>query len=83
MVVLTTNQKGAIAETAIVHAAIKLGAEVYRPVADGGRYDLILTCDERLLRAQSKWAVHQGEVAVQIRLRLSPTRNDQGARQSG
>jgi hypothetical protein len=28
--VLTTDQKGAIAESAIVHAAIKLGVGVYR-----------------------------------------------------
>jgi PD-(D/E)XK endonuclease len=38
---LSTNQKGAIAETAITHAAVKLGIAVYRPVAEGGRFDLI------------------------------------------
>ena len=37
---LTTDQKGAIAETAIVHEAVKLGIEVYRPVMEGGRFDL-------------------------------------------
>ena len=37
---LTTNQKGALAETAIALEAIKLGIGVYRPYADG-RYDLI------------------------------------------
>ena len=38
---LTTDQKGAIAETAIVHEATKLGIEVYRPIAEGGRFDMI------------------------------------------
>jgi len=39
--ILTTDQKGAIAETAIIHAAVKLGIGVYKPLADGDRYDLI------------------------------------------
>src|SRR3954465_10181554 len=53
----TTNQKGAIAETAIAHAATKLGIEVYRPVADGGRFDLIFAfADASLARVQCKWA---------------------------
>jgi hypothetical protein len=34
---LTTDQKSAIAETAIAHAATKLGIEVYRSIAEGGR----------------------------------------------
>ena len=38
---LTTNQKGAIAEASIAREAIKLGIEVYRPVMEGGRFDLI------------------------------------------
>jgi hypothetical protein len=38
--VLTTDQKGAIAETAIIHAAVKLGIPVARPVLPV-RYDLI------------------------------------------
>ena len=53
---MTTNQKGAIAETAVAHAAIKLGIDVYRPVAEGGRYDLIFVLDDDLLRVQCKWA---------------------------
>jgi hypothetical protein len=40
---LTTDQKGAIAESAIVHAAIKLGIGVYKPLSDGERYDLVST----------------------------------------
>src|SRR3954470_17527611 len=50
---LTTNQKGAVAETAIAHEAIKLGIGVYRPVADE-RADLILDLRPRLLRVQCK-----------------------------
>ncbi|MGH3084541.1 MAG: hypothetical protein ACRDNP_10895 [Gaiellaceae bacterium] len=38
---LTTDQKGVIAETAIAHAATKLGIEVYRPIVEGGRFDMI------------------------------------------
>src|SRR4051812_47931611 len=54
---LSTNQKGAIAETAITHEAIKLGIEVYRPVAEGGRFDLIFAFpNSSLARVQCKWA---------------------------
>jgi hypothetical protein len=38
---MSTNQKGAIAETAIALAALEAGLEVYRPIAEGGRFDLI------------------------------------------
>jgi hypothetical protein len=60
----TTNRKGAIAETAIVHAAIRRGIDVYSPVAEGGRYDLIFGLGSHLLRIQCKWAVHQGDVVI-------------------
>ena len=54
---LSSNQKGAIAETAIAHAAVNLGIEVYRPVAEGGRFDLIFAfADASLSRVQCKWA---------------------------
>ena len=49
---LTTNQKGAIAETAVVYEATKLRIEVYRPVSEGGRFDLIVDLGERLVRVQ-------------------------------
>jgi hypothetical protein len=62
--VLTTNQKGAIAETRITAAAVELGIEVYRPVVEGARYDLILDTGERLLRTQCKWANRKGDVVV-------------------
>jgi hypothetical protein len=62
--VLTTDQKGAIAESAIVHAAIKLGIGVFKPLTDGERYDLILDLGPRLLRVQCKWAPLIGDVVV-------------------
>src|SRR5262245_1268020 len=64
VVPLSTNQKGAIAETAIVHAAVRLGIEVYRPVSEGGRYDMILAIGDRLERVQCKWAALTGDVVV-------------------
>jgi hypothetical protein len=38
--VLTSNDKGNIAEAAIALEAIKLGIDVLRPIAEHGRYDL-------------------------------------------
>ena len=52
---LSTDQKGAIAETAIVAAATKLGVPVYTPVMDGGRYDMVFELGPRLVRVQCKW----------------------------
>jgi hypothetical protein len=60
---LTTNQKGAVAETAIALAALELGIGVYRPLADE-RYDLILDLRPKLLRVQCKWAARRGDVVV-------------------
>jgi hypothetical protein len=62
--VLSTNQKGAIAETAIIHAATKLGIDVYKPVIEGGRCDLVFDLDDRLVRVQCKWASRQGDVVI-------------------
>jgi hypothetical protein len=59
--VLSTDQKGAIAETAIIHAAVKMGIPVSRPVLPT-RYDLIFDVGNRLLRVQCKWAVRDGDV---------------------
>jgi hypothetical protein len=58
---VTTDQKGAIAEACIAAAALKLGIEVYRPIAEGGRYDMIFATD-RLRRVQCKWASRRGAV---------------------
>jgi hypothetical protein len=62
--VLSSDQKGAVAETAIALAAIKLGLGVYRPFVEGERYDLILDVGTRLLRVQCKWAKRCGDVLV-------------------
>jgi PD-(D/E)XK endonuclease len=62
--VLTTDQKGAIAEAAIALEAIKLGIDVYRPVAEGGRFDMIFVVGERLVRVQCKWAPLSGDTIV-------------------
>ena len=59
---LSPDQKGAIAESAIVHEAIKLGIGVYRPVVEGLRYDLIFDLGGNLVRVQCKWAVRRGNV---------------------
>ena len=53
---LSTDQKGCIAETAIIHHATKLGIEVFRAVNDGSRYDLIFDLGDELVRVQCKWA---------------------------
>lgn len=61
---LTTDQKGAVAELAIAHAAAALGVGVFRPLTDGERYDLIFDLRPRLLRVQCKWAARIGDVLV-------------------
>jgi hypothetical protein len=60
---LTTNQKGLVAKTAIVHEAVKLGIGVALPLNDE-RYDLILDFGSQLLRVQCKWAVRKNDVIV-------------------
>jgi prevent-host-death family protein len=54
--VLTSNDKGNIAEAAIALEAIKLGIDVLKPVAEHGRYDLAFDLTHRILRVQCKWA---------------------------
>ncbi len=61
---LTTDRKGAIAELGIARAALELEIDVYRPVAEGGRYDFIFDVSGRLLRVQCKWAPRYGDVIV-------------------
>jgi len=53
---MNSNAKGAIAETQIAAAAVKLGVPVLRPVTEHGRYDLVFEIGSRLLRVQCKWA---------------------------
>jgi PD-(D/E)XK endonuclease len=60
---LTTNQKGAVAEMAVAHEALKLGIGVYVPIGDE-RCDLIFDLRPRLVRVQCKWASRRGDVVV-------------------
>jgi PD-(D/E)XK endonuclease len=61
---LTTDQKGAIAEMAIAWEATRLGIEVYRPMAEGGRFDMIFLLGDELQRVQCKWASRVGDVLI-------------------
>jgi PD-(D/E)XK endonuclease len=68
------SQKGAVAELFVALEATKLGIPVYRPVAEGGRTDMILDLRGRLLRVQCKWANRERNV-VNVRLRTSRRSN--------
>src|SRR3954447_15728341 len=61
--VLTTDQKGTIAEMAIVLECAKAGIGVSRPL-DDERYDSVLDLRPQLVRIQCKWAVLYGDVIV-------------------
>ena len=61
---LTSNEKGNVAEAAIALEAIKLGIDVLKPLAEHGRYDLALDIGGRLLRAQCKWGSLDRELGV-------------------
>lgn len=67
---LTSNQKGTIAESSIAAAAIKLGIGVLKPLSDGHRYDLAFDVGTRVMRVQCKWALRHGDV-IEIRCRTS------------
>src|SRR5205085_11620937 len=60
---LTTNQKGALAEAKITAAALALGIGVLRPLGDE-RFDLILDLRPRLISVQCNWTVQRGSVVV-------------------
>jgi len=62
--VLTSNEKGNIAEAAIALEAIKLGIDVLKPVAEHERYDLVFDVGDRLLRVQCKWGAYDRELGV-------------------
>jgi hypothetical protein len=61
---LSTDRKGTIAELAIARAAYELGIDVYAPMGEGGRYDLIFDLVDRLVRVQCKTAPRRGDVVV-------------------
>ena len=60
---LTTNQRGLVAETAILHECVKRGIGVSRPLDDEA-YDLILDLRPTLLRVQCKSAGFHHDVVV-------------------
>jgi PD-(D/E)XK endonuclease len=66
---LTTNQKGAIAEMRVAVAAMERGLGVWRCL-DDERFDLIVDLRPDLLRVQCKWAHRAGDV-VSARLYTS------------
>ena len=73
---LTTNQKGAIAEPAITFR----GVEARHPRApadtDGHRYDIVFDLGSRFLRVQCKWAVRHGDVISRALLLVIAGRAD-------
>jgi prevent-host-death family protein len=67
--VLSTNRKGAIAETKIVAAATELGIPVLRPVQEHGRYDLAFEIGDDILRVQCKWgALDEAGAVIKVSL---------------
>ena len=65
---LSSNDKGNIAEAAIALEAIKLGIDVLRPVGHG-RYDLAFDLGTRIVRVQCKWGSFDAELgAVCVRV---------------
>ena len=64
MFVLSTNRKGAIAETKIAAAATALDIPVLRPIVEHSRYDLAFEIGDEILRVQCKWASLVNDGAV-------------------
>jgi len=62
--VLSTNRKGAIAETAIAAAATKLGIPVLQPIVEHSRYDLAFEIGDDILRVQCKWGALDEDRAI-------------------
>lgn len=66
---LTSNDKGNIAEAAIALQAVKLGIDVLRPVAEHGRYDLVFDLGHQVLRVQCKWgSLDRGRGVICVRV---------------
>ena len=72
MFVLSTNRKGAIAETKIAAAATELDIPVLRPITEHARYDLAFEIGERLYRVQCKWgSLDEERAVIRVSLRSS------------
>jgi hypothetical protein len=61
--VLTTDQKGIVAEMKIAAVTLAAGVGVAKPMGPE-RYDLIFDLGPTLIRVQCKWAVRLGDVVV-------------------
>ena len=69
MFVLSTNRKGAIAETKIAAAATELDIPVLRPIVEHARYDLAFEIGDRLFRVQCKWGgLHEDGSIIKVSL---------------
>ena len=63
---LTSDQKGAVAEVRIAAAALELGVGVWMPFGDE-RYDLIFDLRPELVRVQCKWAsLYDGVIVARL-----------------
>jgi hypothetical protein len=49
---------------AIAWQAMKQGIEVYRPISEGGRFDMIFLMVDELARVQCKWAPRHGDAIL-------------------
>ena len=63
-IVLESTTKGAIAEAAVIAAAVELGCVVLLPFPEGRRYDVVIDTGPRLLRVQCKWGRLKGSVII-------------------
>jgi prevent-host-death family protein len=75
--VLSSDWKGAIAESKIAAAAIELGIPVLRPLVEHARYDLGFEIGGRIFRVQCKWGgLYDDGAVIRVQLQgswLSPT----------
>lgn len=70
--VLTPNEKGNLAEAAIVFHFARLGAPVFRPLSEHSPFDLVVSLGGGLLRIQSKWGrLSDDESIVEVPLTRS------------
>ena len=61
---LTTDEKGAVAEAAVALAAAEAGILVLKPLAEGARYDLAFDLGGRFVRVQCKWASRYRDIVT-------------------
>ena len=59
---MNPNQRGAIAEAAIALEAVRQGVEVFKPLSEHSRADLVFGVGTQLLKVQCKSGYRRGEV---------------------